>query len=161
MATEARKLRVGIFVIIAVVIGLGAAIWLGASRYLADESQAVTFFSESVQGLDPGAAVKYRGVPAGRVDQIKIAPDGDLSGTIRLAERLGTENHLHIDLEGGGSVTCITDGTHPARARDRVRLRIPPADAHVFDGRGNALPRRLDPATQALITDTNRPADPA
>ena len=78
MATEARKLRVGIFVIIAVVIGLGAAIWLGASRYLADESQAVTFFSESVQGLDPGAAVKYRGVPAGRVDQIKIAPDGDL-----------------------------------------------------------------------------------
>ncbi|WP_227754585.1 ABC transporter ATP-binding protein [Stagnihabitans tardus] len=96
-----------------------------------------------------------------RPDRLEIAPDGDLSGTIRLAERLGTENHLHIDLEGGGSVTCITDGTHPARARDRVRLRIPPADAHVFDGRGNALPRRLDPATQALITDTNRPADPA
>jgi len=78
VATEARKLRVGIFVIIAVVIGLGAAIWLGASRYLADESLAVTYFSESVQGLDPGAAVKYRGVPAGRVDKIKIAPDGDL-----------------------------------------------------------------------------------
>jgi phospholipid/cholesterol/gamma-HCH transport system substrate-binding protein len=78
VATEARKLRVGIFVIIAIVIGLGAAIWLGASRYLADESEAVTYFSESVQGLDPGAAVKYRGVPAGRVDQIKIAPDGDL-----------------------------------------------------------------------------------
>ena len=78
MATEARKLRVGIFVIVAIVIGLAAAIWLGASRYLADESQAVTYFSESVQGLDPGAAVKYRGVPAGRVDRIGIAPDGDL-----------------------------------------------------------------------------------
>jgi ABC-type transporter Mla subunit MlaD len=78
VATEARKLRVGIFVIVAILIGLGAAIWLGASRYLADESQAVTYFSESVQGLDRGAAVKYRGVAAGRVERIDIAPDGDL-----------------------------------------------------------------------------------
>ena len=78
MATEARKLRVGIFVIVAIVIGLAAAIWLGASRYLADESQAVTYFSESVQGLDRGAAVKYRGVAAGRVEHIDNAPDGDL-----------------------------------------------------------------------------------
>lgn len=78
MATEARKFRVGLFVIAAIVIGVSAAIWLGASRYLADESLAVTYFSESVQGLDPGAAVKYRGVPAGRVERIGIAPDGDL-----------------------------------------------------------------------------------
>jgi phospholipid/cholesterol/gamma-HCH transport system substrate-binding protein len=78
VATEARKLRVGIFVIVAILIGLAAAIWLGASRYLADESTAVTYFSESVQGLDRGAAVKYRGVAAGRVERIDIAPDGDL-----------------------------------------------------------------------------------
>ena len=105
--------------------------------------------------------------PSGRVtlgirpDRLEIAPDGQLSGTIHLAERLGTENHLHIDLETGGQVVVITDGTHPARARDKVRLRIPPADAHVFDAAGKSLPRRLDPATEALITDTNRPADPA
>lgn len=78
MATEARKFRVGLFVIGALGIGLTAAIWLGATRYLADETLAVTYFSESVQGLDPGAAVKYRGVPAGRVDRIGIAPDGEL-----------------------------------------------------------------------------------
>ena len=78
MATEARRLRVGLFVMAAVAIGIGAAIWLGASRYLADEVRTVTYFSESVQGLDPGAAVKFRGVPAGRVEKIGIAPDGDL-----------------------------------------------------------------------------------
>ena len=107
MATETRKLRVGIFVIIAVVIGLGAAIWLGASRYLADESQAVTFFSESVQGLDPGAAVKYRGVPAGRVDQIKIAPDGDLIEVVmsidnRYASMLVKDPTLRAQLQLSG-----------------------------------------------------------
>ena len=107
MATEARKLRVGIFVIIAVLIGLGLAIWLGASRYLADESQAVTFFSESVQGLDPGAAVKYRGVPAGRVDQIKIAPDGDLIEVVmsidnRYASMLVKDPTLRAQLQLSG-----------------------------------------------------------
>jgi phospholipid/cholesterol/gamma-HCH transport system substrate-binding protein len=107
VATEARKLRVGIFVIVAILIGLGAAIWLGASRYLADESQAVTYFSESVQGLDPGAAVKYRGVPAGRVEHIEIAPDGDLIEVVmsidnRYAEMLVQDPTLRAQLQLSG-----------------------------------------------------------
>jgi len=96
-----------------------------------------------------------------RPDRLEIASEGQLPGTIRLAERLGTENHLHIDLSTGGQVVVITDGTHPARARDTVRLRIPPADAHVFDSNGQALPRKLDAATEALITETTGPAEPA
>ena len=67
MATEAHKLQVGIFVIAATLIGVGTAIWLGASRFFENTSLMVTYFSESVQGLEPGSAVKYRGVPAGRV----------------------------------------------------------------------------------------------
>lgn len=107
MATEARKLRVGIFVLVAILIGLGLAIWLGASRYLADESQAVTYFSESVQGLDRGAAVKYRGVPAGRVDHIEIAPDGDLIEVVmsidnRYAEMLVQDPTLRAQLQLSG-----------------------------------------------------------
>jgi len=78
MATEARKAQVGIFVIGALALAVSAAIWLGASRYFADEVPMVTYFSESVQGLEPGSAVKYRGVPAGRVDEIRIGPDGEL-----------------------------------------------------------------------------------
>jgi multiple sugar transport system ATP-binding protein len=92
---------------------------------------------------------------------LQLADQGQLTGTVRLAERLGTENHLHIDLSTGRSIVAITDGTHPARARDRVQLRIPPGDAHVFDADGIALPRWLDAATERLITDTNGPADPA
>ena len=110
-------------------------------------------------GHDPvGSVAVTLGI---RPDRLELAETGQLSGTIRLAERLGTENHLHIDLDTGGTVVAITDGTHRARARARVQLRIPPEDAHVFDAEGRALPRRLDPATEALITDTNRPADPA
>ena len=78
MASDSRKFQVGLFVLCAVAIGIAAAIWLGASRYFADEVPMVTYFSESVQGLDPGSDVKYRGVPAGRVESIKIAPDDEL-----------------------------------------------------------------------------------
>jgi ABC-type transporter Mla subunit MlaD len=78
MATEARKFQLGIFLIAATVIGIGALIWLGASRFFEKTNYLVTYLSESVQGLEPGSAVKYRGVPAGRVERIEIAPDGDL-----------------------------------------------------------------------------------
>ena len=107
MATEARKLRVGIFVIVAAGIAVAAAIWLGASRYLADETRTVTYFSESVQGLDPGAAVKYRGVPAGRVERIGIAPDGDLIEVVmsvdrKFADRMLKDPTLRAQLQLSG-----------------------------------------------------------
>jgi ABC-type transporter Mla subunit MlaD len=78
VATEAHKFEVGIFVIITTVLGIAGAIWLGASRFLEKTEPYVTYFAESVQGLDPGSAVKYRGVPAGHVASIGIAPDGEL-----------------------------------------------------------------------------------
>lgn len=78
MSTEAKKFRVGVFSIGALVIGVGGLIWIGASRFFEDTVPFVTYFSESVQGLDPGSSVKYRGVPAGRVAKIRIAPDGNL-----------------------------------------------------------------------------------
>jgi phospholipid/cholesterol/gamma-HCH transport system substrate-binding protein len=78
VATEAHKFHVGVFVIVTAAIAVGGAIWLGASRFLEQTTTFVTYFSESVQGLDPGSSVKYRGVPAGRVQRIEIAPDGTL-----------------------------------------------------------------------------------
>ena len=96
-----------------------------------------------------------------RPDRLELAAEGPLSGTVRLAERLGTESHLHITLSTGGSVVAITDGSHPARKGDRISLRISATDAHVFDAEGVALPRRVDPATEALISEPTRPAEPA
>lgn len=78
MATEANKFEVGVFVIVTTVIAIAGAIWLGASRFLEKTEPYVTYFSESVQGLDPGSSVKFRGVPGGHVASISIASDGEL-----------------------------------------------------------------------------------
>lgn len=107
MATEAHKFEVGVFVIAATVIGIAAAIWLGASRFFQETQHFTTYFSESVQGLDPGAPVKYRGVPAGRVDTISIAPDGELIEVrvdidVKAAKALKRDPSLRATLELSG-----------------------------------------------------------
>ena len=107
VASEAKKFQVGLFVIGATVIGVGAAIWLGASRYFENTNYLVTYFSESVQGLDEGSPVKYRGVPAGRVENIDIAPDGDLiqvlmSIDVEFAESVREDATLRAQLQLAG-----------------------------------------------------------
>jgi len=107
VATEAHKFQVGVFVIGATVIGIAAAIWLGASRFFEESKRFVTYFSESVQGLDPGASVKYRGVPVGRVDGIHIAPDGVLIEVamdcdVDVAKALKADETLRATLELSG-----------------------------------------------------------
>lgn len=99
MSNETNKLQVGLFVLVAGGIALGAAIWLGATRFLDETETFVTYFSESVQGLDPGSAVKYRGVPAGRVGSIHIAPDGELIEVL-----LDIDNEMALHLRGDASL---------------------------------------------------------
>ena len=48
------------------------------SRFLEKGQYYVTYFNESVQGLDIDSSVKYRGVSIGRVDSISVAPDSKL-----------------------------------------------------------------------------------
>ena len=122
-------------------------------------SGPLTVFTGGHAPLDPARPVTL-GVRPDRL-QLVAESEGMLSGTVRLTERLGTESHLHIALASGGSVVAITEGTHPARARDKVNLRVAAADAHVFDADGTALPRQLDAATQALLLEPMRPVQPA
>ncbi len=58
--------------IVAIIAGV---VWLGMSNYLDRGRFYVSYFDESVQGLDRDSPVKYRGVAVGRVHAINVAPD--------------------------------------------------------------------------------------
>src|SRR5438046_6606702 len=74
MATTATNhWKLGLFVLLAVVALLGALFWLGARRFHRESFAAVSYFDESVQGLDVGSPVKFRGVTVGTVAEITIA----------------------------------------------------------------------------------------
>ncbi len=78
MATQAHKFKVGLFVIGAVIIATGVVLWLGVSEFLSQSRKYVTYYDESVQGLEIGSPVKFMGVVIGNVSIIKVAPDGRL-----------------------------------------------------------------------------------
>ena len=65
-------LRGGLLLVLAVGGIIGLVFWLGGSR-VSEGHPYETYFPESVQGLDPGAAVKFRGVTVGQVRSIRLA----------------------------------------------------------------------------------------
>ncbi len=64
--------KIGLFVISATVIGVIGVVVLGVGSVLQKKSLVETYIDESVQGLDVGSPVKFRGVPIGRVEQISL-----------------------------------------------------------------------------------------
>jgi phospholipid/cholesterol/gamma-HCH transport system substrate-binding protein len=76
MATTATNhWKLGLFVLLGIGATLGALFWLGARRLRRESFPAVSYFDESVQGLDVGSPVKFRGVTVGTVSDITVAPD--------------------------------------------------------------------------------------
>jgi MlaD protein len=70
MSQKANYFRLGIFIIVAAAIFVAIVLALGAGNVFKRTITIETYFDESVQGLDVGSAVKYRGVQIGRVTRI-------------------------------------------------------------------------------------------
>jgi len=96
MASQKTKFTVGLFVASGIGITLMAIIWLGMSRYLEKGHFYAAYFNESVQGLTKDAPVKYRGVPVGRVERIKVAPDSKLIEVILKIESGQTLDRSYV-----------------------------------------------------------------
>jgi phospholipid/cholesterol/gamma-HCH transport system substrate-binding protein len=86
MASQRTKLTVGLFMTVGITIAVMAFIWLGMSRFLETGKDYVSYFNESVQGLDKDSPVKYRGGSVGRVARVEVAPDSKLIQVIMKIE---------------------------------------------------------------------------
>jgi phospholipid/cholesterol/gamma-HCH transport system substrate-binding protein len=89
MSGKTSKFLIGLFVLGGTIIGAGIIVWIGASKYFQKGSTYVTFFDESVQGLQMDSSVKYRGVDVGRVERIRVAPDYKLVEVVMKVELEG------------------------------------------------------------------------
>lgn len=72
MSTRAHYFKIGVFVISALTLGVLGVIVFGAGTVFREKIMAESYFDGSVQGLDIGSPVKYRGVQIGTVDDITL-----------------------------------------------------------------------------------------
>jgi phospholipid/cholesterol/gamma-HCH transport system substrate-binding protein len=64
--------KIGLFVISAIVIGVIGVVVLGGGKFFQKKNIIETYINESVQGLDVGSPVKFRGVLVGNVEEITL-----------------------------------------------------------------------------------------
>ena len=70
MTQKTNYFKLGLFVILAFALTAAMLLAFGAGQFLKTEPIAETYFNESVQGLDIGSDVKYKGVKIGTVKSI-------------------------------------------------------------------------------------------
>ena len=72
MSQKANYFKLGLFVIGALVAGIVVILVIGSGRWFERKSTIESYFNESVQGLDIGSKLKYRGVVIGEVTKISF-----------------------------------------------------------------------------------------
>jgi paraquat-inducible protein B len=75
MKKQINPTRIGIFVVGAIALAVGAVIVFGSGRFFTEKQSYVSFFEGSVFGLNQGAPVVCRGVRIGSVTDIKLLSD--------------------------------------------------------------------------------------
>jgi ABC-type transporter Mla subunit MlaD len=75
MSAKANYFKLGMFIILAIVLGIAAVLVLGAGRLFHKKYIIETYLDQSVQGIDVGSKVKYRGVTIGNVRSITFTRD--------------------------------------------------------------------------------------
>jgi phospholipid/cholesterol/gamma-HCH transport system substrate-binding protein len=111
METRASYLLVGSFVL-ALAAGLaGFALWLAKSEMSRGVKIYEVAFTGSVTGLQEGGAVRYRGVPVGRVGTIRIDPDNIANILVTLELRPDTpvkqDMVAVVDMQGITGIASI------------------------------------------------------
>ena len=110
MAVGTNHWKLGLFVIVGVGLALAVLIVLGARRWNDQTVTYVSFFDESVQGLEVGSPVKFRGVTIGRVAAIDVALD---HRHVQVSNELFVEQLGRLDLRfahGAAGATALTTG---------------------------------------------------
>jgi ABC-type transporter Mla subunit MlaD len=72
LSQRANYFKLGLFVIGAIIAGILVLLVIGTGRFLQKRVTIETYFNESVQGLDIGSKLKYRGVDVGQVTRISF-----------------------------------------------------------------------------------------
>src|SRR5260221_13300351 len=77
MSTKAKPTVIGVFVLGAILIAIGAVFFFGSADLFAKKQTYVSYFAQSVSGLQTGSNVKFKGVNIGKVTRVLLGVGKD------------------------------------------------------------------------------------
>jgi phospholipid/cholesterol/gamma-HCH transport system substrate-binding protein/paraquat-inducible protein B len=113
--------KIGLFVIGAIILGVVGVVVLGGGKFFSKQNVIETYIDESVQGLDVGSAVKFRGVQVGNVEQITLTSVEYATRRRYVLVRAGISSNIFQ--------FPLADATHPGFAMEiekGLRVRLAP-----------------------------------
>jgi phospholipid/cholesterol/gamma-HCH transport system substrate-binding protein len=147
------KLRVGVFVLVALAVFLGIIYMLGARARLFEARYTIAAEFSEVGGLQEGATVRLAGVQIGRVSKVELPPQP--GGKVRVemkiakqfADRIRKDSEARIQTQGllGDRIVEITVGSSQFAAvqpGETLRSRDPVDISHVI-GEGAGVVRSV------------------
>lgn len=125
MSAKANYFKLGLFIIIAVVIGIIGVLALGAGRLLEKKIILETYLDESVQGVDIGSKVKFRGVTVGNIRKIDFTRNRYEQDKPQLERR----NYVRIEIEMsanalGSKTRALVNEDLPREIQNGLRARL-------------------------------------
>jgi phospholipid/cholesterol/gamma-HCH transport system substrate-binding protein len=131
-----RRLRVGIFILVGLLVFLGTIYMLGARARLFEPRYTVHAEFTEVGGLSEGATVRLAGVQIGRVSDVRLPaePGGKVQVALTVArqyaDRVRKNSVARIETQGllGDKIVEITVGTSqapPTEPGDTIAARDP------------------------------------
>jgi paraquat-inducible protein B len=116
MPVEKSYARLGFFVLLTVVVVLVTAVFFIARLKRRAAIGMVTYTTDNVFGLDVSSAVRLKGVPVGRVTNLRVDPKGQIV-EIYFDVYLDRLNTIGVDLERLRALTDIRGVFPKLRAR--------------------------------------------
>lgn len=161
MENKSHALLAGLFTLVMLIIAILLALWFNRDRVQWVPYEIATKLS--VPGLNPQAAVRYRGLDVGRVDKITFDPAAPGQILIRISVKPDTPITLstygtlgYQGVTGIAYVQLDDDGTRPIRAissKDQVaRIALRPSLFDNLQTRGMAILEQTETLTRRLNT---------
>ncbi|HEX6770094.1 MAG TPA: MlaD family protein [Candidatus Binatia bacterium] len=114
----ARYFKIGLFIIIGTMIAAAGVVALGVGTLFQKKILVETYIDESVQGLDIGSAVKFRGVPVGKVESISLTSAEYPTKRQYVLVRIGlTTRIFQAPLSDAGTPSFMTEVEKGLRVR--------------------------------------------
>lgn len=168
MENKSHALIAGLFTLLLLAVAIAGALWLNRDREVRVPYELATKLS--VPGLNPQAAVRYRGLDVGRVDEISFDPQVPGQILIQMSVKPDTpitrSTYGTLGYQGVTGIAYVQlddDGSNPVRVNSSkgqiARIEMRPSLFDNLQSKGMAILNQAEELTKrfnVLLNDENQ-----